>query len=161
MIENITMIEMDEKCAKEVARWKYEGDYAIYNMPSWEEMCKKEFSLTLNNRRNKEYKAFVTDSLEFLAMCRYVKKNDGIKIGVGVHPDYLSLGIGTAVVKEFTLWLLRKYPNEKLYLDVRAWNRRAVRCYEKSGYKISRIYHQTTPIGTGEFYELHYMNTCI
>ena len=42
------------------------------------------------------------------------------------------------------------YPNKPLYLEVRTWNIRAVKCYQKAGFRIDgQAYELTTGIGTG------------
>lgn len=47
------------------------------------------------------------------------------------------------------------YPNKPLYLEVRTWNTRAVKCYEKAGFRIDgQAYELTTGIGTGTFYRM-------
>lgn len=44
------------------------------------------------------------------------------------------------------------YPNKPLYLEVRTWNIRAVKCYQKAGFRIDgQAYELTTGIGTGTF----------
>lgn len=47
------------------------------------------------------------------------------------------------------------YPNKPLYLEVRTWNIRAVKCYQKAGFRIDgQAYELTTGIGTGTFYRM-------
>ena len=40
-----------------------------------------------------------------------------------------------------------------LHLEVRTWNKRAIRCYEAQGFKIIATKTQTTSLGTMSFYE--------
>ena len=47
------------------------------------------------------------------------------------------------------------YPNKPLYLEVRTWNIRVVKCYQKAGFRIDgQAYELTTGIGTGTFYRM-------
>ena len=47
------------------------------------------------------------------------------------------------------------YPDKPLYLEVRTWNIRAVKCYQKAGFRIDgQAYELTTGIGTGTFYRM-------
>lgn len=45
--------------------------------------------------------------------------------------------------------------DKPLYLEVRTWNIRAVKCYEKAGFQIEgEPFELTTGIGTGMFYRM-------
>ena len=156
MFEKILMVSMSKEYAKEICNWEYFGEYKTYNMPSWNEMVENNYSLTISRKRDSEYKAFISESNELLAMCRYVEKDNGIMVGVGVNPDYLSMGIGKTVIKVFTEWLLHTFPESTIYLEVRTWNNRAIECYKKCGYEITEEFAQRTPIGEGAFYRLYY-----
>jgi len=47
------------------------------------------------------------------------------------------------------------YSNKPLYLEVRTWNIRAIKCYQKAGFRIDgQAYELTTGIGTGIFYRM-------
>ena len=49
----------------------------------------------------------------------------------------------------------QKYPGKPLYLEVRTWNERAVRCYQKAGFVIDGdIIEQETYIGRSTFYRM-------
>lgn len=47
----------------------------------------------------------------------------------------LGKGYGTKIVKAFTSLLLEKFKAKKIVIDPAADNLRAIRCYEKAGYK--------------------------
>lgn len=39
---NLNPVKFTEELAKEITTWKYKGDYSIYNLPSWDEIIKKQ-----------------------------------------------------------------------------------------------------------------------
>ncbi len=48
-----------------------------------------------------------------------------------------------------------KADGTKVYLEVCTWNIRAVKCYQKAGFRIDgQAYELTTGIGTGTFYRM-------
>ena len=48
-----------------------------------------------------------------------------------------------------------RYPDKPLYLEVRTWNTRAVKCYQRAGFHIDgEPYELTTGIGGGTFYRM-------
>lgn len=56
----------------------------------------------------------------------------GIVIG---NKEYLSNGYGTEAIKLLQEFAFNKLNLHKLYLEVRAFNERAIRCYKKCGFK--------------------------
>lgn len=49
-----------------------------------------------------------------------------------------------------------RFPNKSIVLEVRAWNKRAIKCYQSQGFKIIEIKEIETPSGVGEFYVMKY-----
>ncbi len=47
---NLNKVKFTEEHAIEVINWKYEGKYSIYNLPPWEEIKKKNFSLSKEDK---------------------------------------------------------------------------------------------------------------
>ena len=43
------------------------------------------------------------------------------------------------------------YPNKTITLEVRSFNKRAIKCYKKAGFVVKEVYRKDTPIGYGEF----------
>lgn len=100
---NLNPVKFTEELAKEITTWKYEGDYSIYNLPSWDEVIKKQIvSMALDE-------------------CK------------------------------------RRYPSKPIILEVRSWNKRAIRCYESQGFKVINRKDQETYLGTGEFFIMEYI----
>lgn len=60
-------------------------------------------------------------------------------------PDRLDQGLGTAMVRDFTAWLFEDPEVTEIRLDPRPDNARAIRCYEKAGFR--QVGPITTPDG--------------
>ena len=76
-------------------------------------------------------------------------------IGIGVNPDLCGKHYGRRMLMRAYEISKERYPNKPLYLEVRTWNTRAVKCYERAGFKIDgEPYELTTGIGTGTFYRM-------
>ena len=72
--------------------------------------------------------------------------------GTSVRPDLCGQGYGQQMMKLAQTISQTLYPGKPLYLEVRSWNRRAIRCYEKAGFVAEgEPFIQRTPIGEGEF----------
>ena len=44
-----------EADAKDICKWKYEGDYAVYNYPSWDECVNMQIAFTNEKIRREQY----------------------------------------------------------------------------------------------------------
>jgi aminoglycoside 6'-N-acetyltransferase len=69
----------------------------------------------------------------------------GIDLFIG-RTDYWNQGIGTVAVKLLVNYLLENNVADIIFIDPQTWNKRAIRCYEKCGFK---------PIAVLEKRELH------
>ncbi len=75
--------------------------------------------------------------------------------GIGVNPDFCNKGYGQQMVKTACRISEQLFQGKPLYLEVRTWNTRAVRCYEKAGFYIAgEPIRQVTSIGEGLFYHM-------
>ena len=75
--------------------------------------------------------------------------------GIGVNPDCCGKGYGQQMTR--MAWEISQtlFPGKPMYLEVRTWNQRAIRCYEKAGFRIvGEPIQQTTSIGEGAFYHM-------
>ena len=84
-----------------------------------------------------------------------LEKPDGIFIGIGIQPTLCGQHYGRGLLTEAVRLAQELYPGKTLYLEVRTWNQRAVRCYEHVGFVLDGApYTQTTGAGTGKFYRM-------
>ncbi len=51
------------------------------------------------------------------------------------EPAYWNKGIGTQLVEMIVAYLLTEKNAERIVMDPQTWNERAIRCYEKCGFK--------------------------
>ena len=139
----------DEKY--EICGWKYEGEYAIYNTSSYEEQLKdmRGFANPINNY----YTVF--DGKQLVGFFNLIDEETEVFFGIGVAPDCCNKGYGREICEEALELSRELYPGKTIYLEVRTWNARAVKCYEKAGFSIDgEPIKQTTSIGEGVFYRM-------
>lgn len=142
------MTEQEKELA---SSWQYEGEYAIYNEPSYQEQKEKGIGFG-NPARDKNFYAYCDgpDVGGFhqhpggAAGGLYRHRRAARPVRAGLRPQMMKL----AQTISQTL-----YPGKPLYLEVRSWNRRAIRCYEKAGFVAEgEPFIQRTPIGRGRVY---------
>lgn len=90
----------------------------------------------------------------------YEKKNpDKLEIDLGIYlnrTDLFGKGIGRTLINYANDTFLSKDAAEELYLDVRKQNIRAIRCYEKSGFKAIQEGEKPTSYGIIKFLRMKY-----
>lgn len=132
-----------------ICEWKYDGEYAIYNNISYEEQM-KEYQGFANPKNN--FYSF-SNGKQLIGYINLIEQEKDVLFGVGVAPAFCNHGYGQKICKTAIELSHQLYPGKPIFLQVRTWNTRAVRCYEKAGFRIAgeptRI---TTPIGEGLFY---------
>ncbi len=57
-------------------------------------------------------------------------------LGIVFDPNYVNQGYGTEAITTFLDYYFKEMKMRKLFLEVAQFNKRALRCYEKSGFKI-------------------------
>ena len=116
--------------------------------------CKVRQIGFMNPQREKNYYGFWDESI-LVGFVNILEEKEEVFIGIGVNPDLCNKHYGQRMLL-ITYEISKKlYPNKPLYLEVRTWNIRAVKCYQKAGFRIDgQAYELTTGIGTGTFYRM-------
>ena len=66
---------------------------------------------------------------------RQISGRKSARLGITLGAEYVGHGYGTDAIHTFLAYYFRELGFEALYLDVAAPNKRAIRCYEKCGFK--------------------------
>ena len=134
-----------------ICEWRYCGDYAIYNSISYEEQIKMHRGFA--NPKNNFYSFSSRTAL--IGYINLIEEETAVRFGIGVNPAFCNQGYGQEITKKACELAHQLYPGKLVYLEVRTWNLRAVRCYEKSGFRIvGEPVKKTTPIGEGLFFHM-------
>lgn len=134
-----------------ITEWKYEGEYSVYNAEPYEEQKKKGFGFA--NPQNHFYSFY--DEKKLIGFINLYEEKTEVFFGIGVKPEECGKGYGSQMTETACKISRRLFPGKPLYLEVRTWNQRAVRCYEKAGFHIvGEPIRQTTSAGEGVFYHM-------
>lgn len=147
---------LSEEQAKEICSWRYDGKYEVYNFPEWDEIVKCGWGLSIQNRRDSEYVA-INFNNEFVAYGRIFAVDGKVFLGVGLKPIKCGNGMGSAIMIKLIKEAQSRYPNKKIFVEVRDFNKRAKRCYESIGFRVIDKYWKNTLFGGDNFYLLKYM----
>ena len=102
----------------------------------------------------------IMDDEDEIGTIWFEKKNpDKLEIDLGIYlnrTDLFGKGIGRTLIRYGIDTFLSSNDTEELYLDVRKDNLRAIRCYEKSGFKAVQEGEKTTSYGIIKFLRMKY-----
>lgn len=155
---NLRLHSLTENHGKEISHWKREGIYSVYNLPDWETMKRSGFGLTIKEKREKEFMAVVDESSSFCGFVR-LRENEGkVVIAVGLKPELCGKGFGSQVMGLLIDECIKRFANMPIKLEVRSFNKRAIKCYEKVGFKEVRTYIRNTLSGEDEYLQMEYKN---
>ena len=144
---------LTEEDKREICEWHYEGQYELYNLPSFAEMKERKIGF-LHPVRAENFLGFWEDRI-LIGYVNLREEEKEVFVGIGVRPEFCGLGFGSQILMEVSLIAKEKYPEKPLYLEVRCWNKRAVRCYEKAGFSMEgSAYFRQTPAGSDWFYRM-------
>lgn len=156
----ITYHIMTESEKEQISAWNYTGNYHIYNMPSYAEQLKQGVAFG-NPKCEKNFYTYY-DGNELIGFTNIAEEETEVFIGIGVTPTICGMGYGQKILRIAQHIADTLYPNKPLYLEVRTWNERAIRCYQKAGFTIDgEILEQETWIGTGYFFRMIYQPNCL
>lgn len=144
-------LSQEAKC--EICGWQYSGEYALYNLPSYEKMKSKKIGF-MNPKTESNYYGFWDEDV-LVGFVNILEEKTEVFIGIGVKPDLCGKHYGQQMLKIAYDISKRLYPNKPLYLEVRKWNTRAIKCYEQAGFRVEgEDYELTTGIGIGTFFRM-------
>lgn len=124
---------MNISAVSAICQWKYPRPYDVYNYMTFEEAVISDSPL-LKAENKDNYLCFWKDET-LTAYINIYKKDDRVFLGIGVAPDLCGKGLGKAYLKQGIEKAKILYPDSELWVQVRSWNIRAIKCYESCGFK--------------------------
>jgi ribosomal-protein-alanine N-acetyltransferase len=139
---------MDESYAQAIADWHYEGVYAFYDV----DQDVEDLEELMDPRSWEEkYWAVVDEGGELVGFFCYETEGEALVIGLGLRPDRTGKGLGQAFVEAGLAHARERLDPATFRLSVATFNRRAIRVYEKAGFKPEEVYMHETGAGPYEF----------
>ncbi|MBQ9535904.1 MAG: GNAT family N-acetyltransferase [Clostridia bacterium] len=140
-----------------ISAWRYEGEYAIYDNIPYDEQ--KRLGRGFANPRNNFFSFY--DGERIIGFVNLIDEGREVFFGIGVSPELCGQGYGQRMARAACGIASELFGEKPLYLEVRTWNSRAVRCYEKAGFRIvGTPFEQITGGGAGTFYRMIQGKAC-
>ena len=145
--------------ADQIARkWHYGGQYSFYDMENDPEDF--EEIITPRLRANKYYQV-LNDKDELVGyFCLERLSEDKVEAGLGLRPDLTGQGLGLNFVKEIEEFIQDNFTYKIIVLSVASFNKRAIKVYQRAGFKIGGSKLQKSNDGVYEFINLSKIVDC-
>ena len=143
---------MTQEQAEVIAEtWRYQGDYSFYDMDADAEDL-EEF---LDPEKRAGVYFVVLDRDEIIGFYSFQQPDeDTVEIGLGMKPELTGKGNGAAFLKAGLQFAETRYSPKNITLSVAAFNKRAIKLYEKLGFKETESFVQATNGGQYEFVKM-------
>lgn len=130
---NIEFRRPTESDAMDIVFWKYEGIYSFYDNDKTE--AKKQWVSNIHKEEN----TFVmyNEKNELMGNCNfdYDDEDDRFMFGIQMRPNLTGKGMGTEVVAAILNFGREIYKFNEIDLLVAKFNSRAIKVYERLGFK--------------------------
>jgi [ribosomal protein S18]-alanine N-acetyltransferase len=137
-----------EKHAHAVAEWRYEPPYDFYDLASDPDDAAELFDRAHGSR----YRAVLSADGELDAFWFFLPSHGEVEVGLGLRPDLTGRGLGTAFAEAALDYARAEWSPRRFVLHVAAWNDRAIRVYERLGFReVGRETRTFALVGEHEF----------
>ncbi|MEC9488112.1 MAG: GNAT family protein [Halanaerobium sp.] len=153
--QGLYLDEFTEELAREICSWRYAHPYDVYDWPSWEDLVAEEEDIVKDEVRKDEFRALFDREDNYCGFVHFDNIGEShIRIKLGLMPEMTGRGIGGHFLALITEEVKRRLPDGLVDLEVLTWNKRAIKVYERSGFKIVETYERKTPTGKAEFHRM-------
>lgn len=133
-----------------IARWRYEGAYAAYNIELISLLTSLLVAQALKPLDMLGYYAVFDTQKELVGLFTFARTGQTVEVGLGMRPDLTGKGRGLSFLQVGLDFARQHYHPKTFRLSVAAFNQRAIRVYERAGFTLttrrsSALGHSKTP----------------
>ena len=139
--------------ADQIAReWHYNDMYSFYNMENDPEDLEEIITPKL---RGDKYYQVVDDQDELVGyFCLERLSEEKVEVGLGLRPDLTGRGLGLNFITEIEAFIQNDFNYRIVVLSVASFNKRAIKVYQRAGFKTDGSKLQKSNDGVYEFINL-------
>jgi ribosomal-protein-alanine N-acetyltransferase len=141
LLVRFRFVAMDGARVRAIAGWRYAGEYAFYDLVNNPDDL-AEFLAPEN--WGGMYHAALDEAGELMGFLQTKLEGQTVEIGLGLRPDLTGQGLGLGFVEACLGFARERFRPAHFRLAVAAFNRRALRVYERAGFRAVAEYWQRT-----------------
>lgn len=130
---DLRVAPMGQDAAESVAGWHYQGAYRFYDFAA--DPDDLDEILCAESRAGRYFRADLPSGglVGFIEMS--VSADSGTEIGLGLRPDLTGHGLGETYVRAVCAWCAKNSASDPLVMKVAEFNQRAIKVYERAGFR--------------------------
>ena len=143
--QGIIIKTIELKDAYHISSWgRHENPLlSDYNLPPVSnEEIEEWYRLKTNNRRRIYYSIFDKHHkfIGYMGIKNIRKILGWATLGIALDPNHVGQGYGTKAITTYLKYFFDEMSMNVLFLEVAKFNKRAIKCYKKSGFRIIDLY---------------------
>ena len=139
---------MSQRQAHSIAAWRYNPPYDFYDAVADPEDLAE---LLDPAQREGRYFAVLSDPGGLVGFFMFKCEGDTVEVGLGLRPDLTGRGVGFSFLLAGLEFARGRYAPARFRLAVVAFNQRAIRVYERAGFRRGEFYMHRTNGGEHAF----------
>jgi ribosomal-protein-alanine N-acetyltransferase len=144
-------MDWTEAHTHEVLSWQYEPPYDFYDLASDPE----DEAAMRDPARAGHQRAVLGESGRLEAFWYFDWDGEVVEVGIGLRPDLTGRGLGEALMRAQLEYASQSWQPETFRLFVAAWNERAIRLYDRLGFReVARATRHFELVGDHEFVQM-------
>lgn len=142
---------MDQADAVAISDWHYPPPYSFYDWAADNE----DAALLLDaKRREGRFFSARDERGELAGFFEFQVKDGEVIVGLGLHPDLTGRGLGRGFVDAGMAFARERFGPKGFRLSVASFNKRAIKVYERVGFRTTRAFDHETNGGVYRFLEM-------
>ena len=133
--------QMSGEEAREISRWHYEPPYDFYDARSYSDDL--EELLDPERRKDAYFSAFDEEG-SFVGFLQFESEDETVDVGLGLRPDLTGQGLGVGYLLAGLEFARERFSPRRFTLSVATFNERAIRVYERAGFRRGAVYTHHT-----------------
>jgi [ribosomal protein S18]-alanine N-acetyltransferase len=143
--------EWNEAHAREVETWHYEPPWDFYDLASDPE----DLAAMHDPARAEHHRAVLGEDDRLDAFWYFDWHGDVTEVGIGLRPDLTGRGLGESFLRAQLDYAAEQWQPATFRLFVAVWNERAIRLYERLGFReVARERRHFELVGDHEFEQM-------
>ena len=142
---------MDQADAAAIAAWQYEPPYSFYDWTA--DADDLALLLGAETRAGRFFSVYDENGV-LVGFFEFQTDGPDVVVGLGLRPELTGCGLGRQFVDAGLAYARDRFDPAGFRLSVATFNERAVRVYERSGFRPGRTFDHATNGGVHPFLEM-------